>query len=280
MTTIVHMRRMFAQHGLPESLVTDNGTQFVSEEMETFLANNGIQHVQTPPKHPSSNGLAERAVQTVKAGLKKMQGSNLEHKLQKFLLTYRVTPQATTGKSPSELLFKRRIRTKLDLLQPDLKKKVKAKQAKMSEKVGSKARQFSVGDYVLVKNFSAGPVWLKGVVESLDSESIVQIKLADGRSVRRHVDQVRSRLEDSENNIEKCLDKTYVTLDQELDESFEEPQTSVVPDVQPGVEILDHSLNEQCAPVQHEVVPEVVSVVPRRSQRLRVAPSRLNDYVK
>ena len=65
------MRRLFATHGIPETLVTDNGTQCISEEFEQFLSNNNVEHVQTAPKHPSSNGLAERAVQTVKRGMKK-----------------------------------------------------------------------------------------------------------------------------------------------------------------------------------------------------------------
>ena len=47
-------------------LVTDNGPCFVSEEFEIFLAKNGVKHITTAPYHPATNGLAERAVQTVK----------------------------------------------------------------------------------------------------------------------------------------------------------------------------------------------------------------------
>ena len=57
--------------GLPETVVTDNGTGFVSQEFEEFLSKNGISHVTSAPYHPASNGLAERAVQIVKKGLKK-----------------------------------------------------------------------------------------------------------------------------------------------------------------------------------------------------------------
>ena len=57
--------------GLPETINTDNGTGFVSQEFEEFLRKNGISHVTSAPYHPASNGLAERAVQIVKKGLKK-----------------------------------------------------------------------------------------------------------------------------------------------------------------------------------------------------------------
>ena len=60
--TIEHLHSIFATHGLPKMFVTDNGTQFTSAEFESFMKNNGIQHVTSSPYHPSSNGLAERAV--------------------------------------------------------------------------------------------------------------------------------------------------------------------------------------------------------------------------
>eukprot|EP00731_Ephydatia_muelleri_P023522 Em0015g1105a len=56
------------------------------------------------PYHPSSNGMAERAVQTVKQGVKKMTTGTLRDKLARFLFQYRITPQTTTGVSPAELL--------------------------------------------------------------------------------------------------------------------------------------------------------------------------------
>ncbi len=60
------------------------------------------------PYHPSTNGLAERAVHTVKQGIKPMEGVSLEEKLSQFLHIYRITPHSTTGISPSELLMGKR----------------------------------------------------------------------------------------------------------------------------------------------------------------------------
>ena len=69
--TIEQLRSIFSTHGLPEVLVTDNGTSFTSVEFQEFMKNNGINHVKSAPYHPASNGLAERAVQTFKGSMKK-----------------------------------------------------------------------------------------------------------------------------------------------------------------------------------------------------------------
>ncbi len=90
--TIEKLRIVFATHGLPRKVVTDNGPSFTSEEFRTFLSNNGVTHVTTAPYHPSSNGLAERAVQTFKQGLKRTSGATIQERLSKFLFQYRITP--------------------------------------------------------------------------------------------------------------------------------------------------------------------------------------------
>ena len=102
--TIEKLRITFATHGLPEIVVTDNGSNFVSREFEDFLKQNGIRHIRTAPYHPACSGMAERAVQTFKEGMKKMRGGSVETLVSQFLARYRITPQTSTGVSPAERL--------------------------------------------------------------------------------------------------------------------------------------------------------------------------------
>ena len=74
---IEELRTMFARFGIPETIVTDNGTSFVSQEFESFLRCNGIKHYTSAP-YPASNGLAEHAVQIVKKGLKKVTSGDIQ----------------------------------------------------------------------------------------------------------------------------------------------------------------------------------------------------------
>ena len=77
-------------------------------------------HVTSAPYHPSSNSLAEMAVQIVKSDITKTTGDNVETKLHIFLFYYHRTPQTITGKSPMEVLNQRKMRSRLDLLHPGL----------------------------------------------------------------------------------------------------------------------------------------------------------------
>ena len=101
--TIQHLKPLFAQFGLPDIIATDNGPCFVSSEFEDFLSINDIKYWRSSPYHPSSNGLAEKAVQIIKHGLKKMKEGSLNDRLARFLFDYRITPHSTTGVSLSEL---------------------------------------------------------------------------------------------------------------------------------------------------------------------------------
>ena len=104
---------IFAQFGIPDTVVSDNGPTFVSNEFKSYLQHQGICHVTSTPYHPASNGLAERAVQIVKNGLKRNTTGTLTERLACLLFNYRISPHGMTGVSPSELMFNRVVKSKL-----------------------------------------------------------------------------------------------------------------------------------------------------------------------
>jgi len=170
--TIEHLR-LIARFGLPEVMVTNNGTRFTSSEFQELAQCNNIRHVRTAPYHPSSNGLSKRAVQTFKLGIKKQLTGTLQTKLSRFLFHYRLTPNATTGVAPAELMLARRPRSHLDFVVPKMKNRVQQQQQKqkIQHDQHSQARLFTQGDLVFIRDFHRGaakPTWMPGTVLQQD----------------------------------------------------------------------------------------------------------------
>lgn len=165
--TISCLRDLFCRFGFPETLVSDNGPQFTSTEFAEYMRSIGTRHVRTAPYHPSSNGQAERFVQSLKASLRKSEGLPLQSALADFLLAYRNTPHTTTGEAPAVLLLGRRLRTRLDAVKPSIQATVAARQFTQTLRRGSSKRHerhFTVGDSVKVRNFRRGEKWLPGII--------------------------------------------------------------------------------------------------------------------
>ena len=99
--TIQHLRTIFAQFGLPERVVSDNGLSFISWVFKNLLNRNEIEDVISALYHPATNGLVERAIRTFKGGLKKLGKGDIHTKLVRFLFSYWITPQSPTGVSPA-----------------------------------------------------------------------------------------------------------------------------------------------------------------------------------
>ena len=169
--TVSHLRLLFAQFGLPEIVVTDNGSQFTSAEFQQFLRLNGVRHKRIAPYHAATNGQAERMVQTLKTRLTKhlLEGSQLSesHKLADFLFNYRITPSSSTGQSPAELLMNRQLRSRFSLLKPNLASDMTKYQESQCRSHDRRVQmmEFSASETVSVKNNRGGlERWMPGVV--------------------------------------------------------------------------------------------------------------------
>ena len=114
---INNLKKIFARFGIPDEVVSDNGSQYSNtrnlfnstHEFKQFAKEWGFRHTTSSPEYPQSNGAAERAVQTAKRILKKAAADNKDPF--EGLLKYRNTPFEDIGVSPAQLLMSRRTRT-------------------------------------------------------------------------------------------------------------------------------------------------------------------------
>lgn len=191
--TIRILDEIFSAYGVPITLVSDNGTNFVSEEFAKFLKESGVKyHKKTAPYHPATNGQAERNVQTVKDALKTMDTtrSSLQQNINVFLRQYRKAPHATTGQPPAVLFLGRNLRTSLDLIKPeDVTTKISEKQR---ASFNPTFRMFSSGQSV--KFLSGNPrmdKWIPGTIVTRLGDLHYEIDFF-GKQFKRHIDQIRS----------------------------------------------------------------------------------------
>ena len=109
-SVILALKAIFSRHGVPATLVSDNGPQYASREMQEFAESYGFKHVTSSPYFPQSNGMVERSVKTVKSLLEKSSDPYMA------ILSHRATPLPWCNLSPAELLMGRRQKT--DIPQP------------------------------------------------------------------------------------------------------------------------------------------------------------------
>ena len=110
LSVVTHLKSVFSRHGIPEQVVADN-MPFDSLEMRNFAAQWNFVINTSSPHFSQSNGQAERCIQSIKRLLLKAEESGTDPYI--ALMQYRATPNSGLTCSPSQLLFGRRLRTKL-----------------------------------------------------------------------------------------------------------------------------------------------------------------------
>ena len=171
----------FARFGIPKVVVSDNGSVFVSKELENFLSSLGITHIRSSNYHPQSNGTIERFHSTLKSRLRRLQVDSLKlmplslSLINKVLFDIRSTPHSVTGETPFQRFFNRPMRTKLTSLANDPLPSVAPTRdvtAEYSKMYMGRNIQYSPGDLVFVRQGKGNPFELKAkVIKSLQNNS-------------------------------------------------------------------------------------------------------------
>lgn len=227
------MKEIFCRLGLPKSLRTDNGRQFVSTEFKNYCANNNIELITTPPYWPQANGEVENMNRSLVKRLKiaSVNKSNFREEIQKFIFSYNVTPHGTTGSPPTELMFNRLIRDKIpdvrdltenviDSSARDLDQIRKQKGKELADKKrGAREPEIMVGDRVLLKNV-VFPSKLTPTYDLTEYEVIEingsEVKLlGNGKIVKRNITHCKKIIMPKSQLVQTSIDE----------ESQEEKQT-------------------------------------------------------
>ncbi|XP_064482951.1 uncharacterized protein K02A2.6-like [Ornithodoros turicata] len=114
------LRAIFATFGLPQPVVSDNGTAFVSSEMKSFF-------------NTHTAAMAERMVQELKRALKTYTQGSIQCRLSRFLLNQHTTAHAITKETPAKQMFGRELRTALDTIHPHYEDSPPGTQAQLDD---------------------------------------------------------------------------------------------------------------------------------------------------
>ena len=221
---IKHLKSQFSRFGIPDEFYSDNQSTFVSSEFRSFAKEYGFDCVTSSPTFAQSNGLAERAVQTVKDLLKKAKDPYLA------MLSYRTTAIDDIGLSPAEMMFSRKLKTKLPTSAPllqqkglpkNLKKRFKQRQEKQKQyhDRGSKAlKPLKIGENVVMQHKE---VWRPATVtEKHPSPRSYVVENENGqhyRRNRRHLRPTPTRSQSETTSTPSTSDS--VTSDQDAREN-------------------------------------------------------------
>lgn len=285
--TVNRLNNIFTRLGYPRTITLDNAKQFVGTELEEYTQKYGIHLNHSTPYWPQENGLVERQNRSL---LKRLQISNAfgrdwRQDLQEYLVMYYTTPHSTTGRTPTELLYGRTIRSKIPALQDietaptpsevaDRDRMLKEK-GKENEDSRRRARKSSIdlGDTVLMKNLlpgnklqtTFGPKEYKVIDRSGPRVTIEDPE--NGRSYDRNVAHLKRIPEATQAPTEAPVNMPQSPQSDDIQQA--EPQ---------GLD--DDNSEEDFEGFEVEAPPIGASSrqSPTRRQRTRMLPSRFNDY--
>lgn len=105
---VVGILKTFSHYlGSQQHIISDGGPKFTASDFQIFTKKWGITHIRSSPHHPNANGKAESAVKIMKHLILKCEKDGT-CQFEEALLEQRNTPRQDTGRSPIEIMFRRK----------------------------------------------------------------------------------------------------------------------------------------------------------------------------
>lgn len=256
---------IYMNYGNPERHRTDNGPPFNSQEFTDYSRQNGIQHTKVFPYHAQANP-AETFMRPLGKAMKIAYNSNQNKTtaLNDLLIGYRSTPHPATGLAPGNMLFRygyhhdfpRTTNSDTEVAEArnrDWEQRQRRNQQR-NESVKRKVTTYDIGDQVLVSNMNRQSKYealfeqIPHTVIAIDGSGLYLRNPTTQQIIRRHKDYVKPYYQP------ELINHNNVQFDQPDDNQ---------------IEYGNQEVPTENAPAEHP---------PRRSQRERRAPTRLNDY--
>jgi len=99
-------KNMVCRFGISKRLVSDNGTQFASQQLGKLCTKLGVKQLFASVKHPQTNGQVESANQVLLRVLeRRLDKANWAEKVPRIVWAYHTTPQSTTRETPFSLVY-------------------------------------------------------------------------------------------------------------------------------------------------------------------------------
>ena len=226
--------------GNVEKLTTDGGPPYDSRNFRHFAKKMGFYHHLCTPENPQANGFVEvfQKVLVKMVHTATVEGKDPKKVVQRYLAAYRAAPHKTTGKSPFEMMFNRKMMTKLPQLPSKVNKELdrevrqkhdmeKEKQKKYAD-VRRKAKEKVVksGDKVLVqqKKSSVRTPWDPAPYEVTEVKgSRVRVQRGDLRydRAKNNIKVLKERPEKLQIKVKKNIKEVEELEELDLDVNLE-----------------------------------------------------------
>ena len=256
---IPKLNKIFATHGIPEILKSDNGPPFNGKQFSDYAEMKGFVHRKITPLWPEANAQAENFMKTLQKAARTAHVSNQNWKSEvyNFLLNYRATPHTTTKVSPFELLMNRKPNTKVpqlatspttsihqELCEADKQAKQKMKYYADRQR-HTKPHDFVVGDIVLVKQTKSNKLTTPFhkdpyVITKVKGSMIIARRRRDNKTITRNCSQfkhMRITLDPTPQDNKEIFPEIFI--DDDIQRQVNQPQVNARDD-QPAAPVVHH----------------------------------------